>query len=346
MRKKYVLVGCDADSVLLLSALGKENVAYFCDDEYQGKTIEGIEVISLQDLKTIYPAYEVLITNERFADSLTEMHIAFKRLFGSSEFFNLWQSLYRLSLRGMNFGGGDDVFTSGEIATLNILRDNIGIRKEPVLFDVGANVGNYTVLLMSVFLNAQIHSFEPAKETFSNLQKNTAKLITQYAGKVQLNNFGLSDLPAKATLHYDRSNSGLASLYNRQLDHFGIDYSKSETVKLSTLDNYCAENNIEHIDFLKMDVEGHELNVLKGAAKMLAESRIDNIQMEFGGCNLDSRTYLRDFWNLLHENFRMFYMRNDSLMEIGNYQENLEVFTTTNFFFHNRHESRRGTIFS
>ena len=316
--------------------LGKENVAYFCDDNYQGKLLSGVEVINSKELKSIHTAYEILITNEYFADSLTQMHIAFKRVFGSSEFFALWQNLYRLSLKGMNLGGGGNVFTSGEFAALNILRNRIGIRNTPVLFDAGANVGKYTGLLMTVFPNAQIHSFEPAKRTFASLQKNTGERIAQYAGKVQLNNFGLSDSISEATLHYDRENSGLASLYNRQLDYFGIDYSKSETVKLSTLDDYCAANDIDRIDFLKMDVEGHELKVLKGAERMLAESRIDNIQMEFGGCNLDSRTYIRDFWNLLHEKFRMFYMLTDSLMEIQNYKESLEVFITTNFFFHRR----------
>ncbi len=222
----------------------------------------GIEIIGSRDLQAIHAAYEVLITNDAFDDSLTKMHVAFKRVFGSGEFFNLWQNLYRLSLRGMNLGGGGNVFTSGEFAILNILRDNIGVRNEPVLFDVGANVGNYIALLMNVFPNAQIHSFEPAKETFANLQKNTAPRLTHYAGEVRLNNFGLSDSPSEATLHYDRENSGLASLYDRQLDYFGIDYSKSETVQLFTPDNYCAENNIDHIDFLKMDVEGHEIRRL------------------------------------------------------------------------------------
>lgn len=336
MRKKFILVGCDAGSILLLSVLGKENVAYFCDDNHQGKLLNGVEVIHSQELKSVHAAYEVLITNEYFADSLTKMHIAFKRVFGSSEFFALWQNLYRLSLKGMNLGGGGDVFTSGEFAALNILRNNIGVRNAPILFDAGANVGHYTGLLMAVFPNAQIHSFEPARQTFANLQRNTQERVAQYAGQVHLNNFGLSDSISEATLHYDRESSGLASLYDRQLDYFGIDYSKSETVKLSTLDDYCTANNIDRIDFLKMDVEGHELKVLQGAERMLAESRIDNIQMEFGGCNLDSRTYVRDFWNLLHEKFRMFYMLTDSLMEIQSYQESLEVFTTTNFFFHRR----------
>ncbi len=134
----------------------------------------------------------------------------------------------------------------------------------------------------------------------------------------------------------DREKSGLASLYQRQLDYFGIDFSKKETVILSTIDNYCNENKIDRIDLLKLDVEGHELKILKGASQMLAENKISNIQVEFGGCNLDSRTYFRDFWNLLHEKFHIFYILRDSLLEIERYQETLEIFTTTNFFFHLR----------
>ena len=134
----------------------------------------------------------------------------------------------------------------------------------------------------------------------------------------------------------DREKSGLASLYQRQLDYFGIDFSKKETVILSTIDNYCNENKIDRIDLLKLDVEGHELKILKGASQMLAKNKISNIQVEFGGCNLDSRTYFRDFWNLLHEKFHIFYILRDSLLEIERYQETLEIFTTTNFFFHLR----------
>ena len=153
---------------------------------------------------------------------------------------------------------------------------------------------------------------------------------------IRLNNFGMSDAAGEMTLFSDREKSGLASLYQRQLDYFGIDFSKKETVILSTIDNYCNENKIDRIDLLKLDVEGHELKILKGASQMLAKNKISNIQVEFGGCNLDSRTYFRDFWNLLHEKFHIFYILRDSLLEIERYQETLEIFTTTNFFFHLR----------
>ena len=189
---------------------------------------------------------------------------------------------------------------------------------------------------MSIFPGASIHSFEPAAQTFSTLQKNLASSLGNYQGQVKLNNLGLSDKTTDATLHYDRLNSGIASLYDRQLDHLGVDYSMSETVKLSTLDEYCKRNGISSIDWLKMDVEGNELNVLKGAEEMLSRHGIRALQMEFGGCNIDSRTYFRDFWNLLHNDFRVFYVGVDALIEITGYSETLEIFTTTNFIFYRK----------
>lgn len=186
---------------------------------------------------------------------------------------------------------------------------------------------------MNVFPDAEIHLFEPSKKTFSTLSNNLRDSVKNYGGSVKCNNFGLSDSPSTMTLHYDNENSGLASLYNRQLDYIGIDFSMSETVTLSTIDEYCSANGITSIDWLKMDVEGHELSVLKGAEKILSRGGINAMQMEFGGCNIDSRTYFRDFWNLLHKDFRVFYTAVDALIEIPQYSELLEIFTTTNFVF-------------
>lgn len=143
----------------------------------------------------------------------------------------------------------------------------------------------------------------------------------------------MSDEIAETTLYYDKENSGLASLYNRQLDYRGIEFCMSEKIMIDTLDHYCEVNNIETIDFLKMDIEGNELKALNGAKKLLAEKRIKNIQIEFGGCNIDSRTYFRDFWNLLNENFKVYRILQDGLREIPRYGERLECFVTTNYLF-------------
>ena len=69
-------------------------------------------------------------------------------------------------------------------------------------------------------------------------------------------------------MHYDSAGSGLASLTKRKLDHFNIDFSKEEKVDIDTIDNYCAENSIDHIHLLKIDIEGHELDVLSGSKRM------------------------------------------------------------------------------
>lgn len=241
-------------------------------------------------------------------------------------FYDFWYKLYKLSLKGMNIGEvAGDVETSGEYNVFKLVKD-IDYGKK-IIFDIGANRGEYTKALLNYFPDAQIHSFEPAKATYQTLKNNVQE------NNVKLNNFGISDSMSESVLYYDKENSGLASLYNRQLDYFGIGFNKSETVKLDTLDHYCSDNDIPRIDLLKIDIEGNELNALKGATRLLSEKRIKAIQIEFGGCNIDSRIFFRDFWNLLHENFRIYRILKNGFKEIEQYDERLEIFVTTNYLF-------------
>ena len=340
MNKKFILCGCDFGGREFLSVIGRDKVAYFCDENYIGKVLDGVEIISFNELTEIHKAYVVVITNMRlanqFAAALSSKDIPFKFAYGSREFFNFWRGLYQLSLQGMNIGGGSDVLDSGEFAALQIMRNSFNVSDSPILFDVGANVGKYTLMLLNIFPNASIHSFEPGHSTFIALKNNISAAEKNYQEQITLNNFGLSDAETDSTLFYDKAASGLASLYKRQLDYANIDFSQRETVHLTTLDKYCQVHGINEINLLKLDVEGHEISVLNGAANMLSARKIKNIQIEFGGCNLDSRTYFRDFWNLLHERYHVFYILRDSLTEIVKYEEQLEIFTTTNFFFHMR----------
>lgn len=247
-------------------------------------------------------------------------------MLGRKLFYEFWYKMYKMSLKGMNIGNSaGDVKKSGEYNVFRLVKGTKS--KKKVLFDIGANRREYTKALLQNFPDAQIHSFEPARETYKTLKKNVR------AENVKLNNFGISNEISESILYYDKENSGWASLYNRQLDYFGVDFSKSETVRLDTLDHYCRENNVRHIDLLKLDIEGNELNALKGATELLAEKRIKVIQIEFGGCNIDSRVFFRDFWNLLHEDFRMCRILRDGFKEILQYDERLENFATTNYVF-------------
>ena len=249
-----------------------------------------------------------------------------EEIFGKKETYELWYELFCMTLRGMNINLSGDIYSSGEVHFCNFLKKIVG--GGICVFDVGANKGEYTKMLMEIFPDSKIHCFEPAAETY--------RLLIEHIGtneNVVLNNFALGDQVQASRLYYDRKGSSLASLYHRQLDYFDIDFSQSEMVDVGTLDDYCEKNQVMKIDFLKMDIEGNEFKALQGASHLLEEKRIDVIQIEFGGCNIDSRTYFRDFWNLLNESYYVYRILRNGLWKITGYTERLECFCNTNYAF-------------
>ena len=158
-----------------------------------------------------------------------------------------------------------------------------------------------------------IHLFEPSAETYKVMLKNL-----EGQKSVLPNNFGLGDKEEILKLFTNNPLSGLASVYQRQLDHIGINMASTEEVAISTIDDYCKEKNICHIHFLKLDIEGHELKCLAGAKNMLQQKKIDFIQFEFGGCNIDSRTFFRDFWYVLKDHYHFYRIVKNGLVPYAN----------------------------
>jgi FkbM family methyltransferase len=161
---------------------------------------------------------------------------------------------------------------------------------------------------------------------------------------VELYNFGFGNTNAKATLFSNIDESGLASVYKRRLDHHNINMNKKETIKLKTIDSFCKKQNILRIHFLKLDVEGNEMKVLEGAGKMLDSNAIDFIQFEFGGCNIDSRTYFQDFYYMLKDKYKIYRVLKKGLFEIKRYSETNEAFLTTNYLAELKIKSLKGRI--
>lgn len=246
---------------------------------------------------------------------------------GLLECQNSFATLHRFSLMGMQIGGGSHVGDSGEESSMNYVREKLSKVHSPIIFDVGANIGSYAQMLTKVFgPMAVIHAFEPSRKTFEKLRENTAAVPN-----VQPHHFGLGCENGTLLLFSDADESGMASVYKRRLDHFGIEMGKSEEIQLRTLDSFCEEAGIERIHLLKMDVEGHELKVLQGASRMLSAGRIDFLQFEFGGCNIDSRTFFQEFFYLLSDRYRLYRVVKNGLHPIAEYREIQEVFITTNF---------------
>ena len=92
------------------------------------------------------------------------------------------------------------------------------------------------------------------------------------------------------------------------------------------------KNGIEQINFLKVDVEGNEYKVFSGAQGMINQGRIKHIQLEFGGCNIDSRTFFRDFWDLLSNKYDFYRIMRDGLIKIEKYTEAHECFLYQNIY--------------
>ena len=253
---------------------------------------------------------------------------------GKRRYQGYFEKLHAMALAGMNYGAGDQFSTSGELEVMRHVCKSAA--KNPgtiVVFDVGANTGGYSTALLDVFsgTDAIVHAFEPSAQTYAAL---TAGL--EGRKRVTAHNFGFSDTNGRLDLYASEGLSGLSSVYPRLLDHRNLRMTKSESIQVRKLDDFCAEESIANIHFLKLDVEGHELSVLKGAQRMLAEGRISSIQWEFGGCNIDSRTFFRDFFYLLNDQYRIFRVVKDGIRPVTRYWETLEIFDTVNYFAERR----------
>lgn len=239
-------------------------------------------------------------------------------------------SIARRFLSIAGFGVGTSVNNSGEIGALRKAMDLAGINPSQALtvFDVGGHVGEWTSSMLALCPEAKVHAFEPSEQH--------RFLFRQALGgnaRVTLVETALGASEGEATLFRDKSVSGLASLTKRKLDHKNIEMNIEERVTIRTLDAYCSQNRISHIDILKIDVEGHELDVLSGAGRMLGAKAISIVQFEFGGSNIDTRTYMRDFFDLFDAaGYDLYLIRSGGrLARIGQYREFLEQFVTTNY---------------
>jgi FkbM family methyltransferase len=238
-----------------------------------------------------------------------------------------WELILKETHKRMNFGRGGDFEQSGELYVLQLIRKLYKDKSSVTIFDVGAHEGLYTLNTSELFNGkARIYAFEPSVSTFRKMLNNISGL-----SNVTINNLGFSDKSGEFSFFMSDKNSLLSSVYKRKLDHFGLDMVDTEKVTLSTIDEYCNSNGIENINFLKLDVEGHELAVLKGSEKMINDGKIDIIQFEFGGCNIDSKTFFQDFYYLLKDSYSIFRILENNLYEIEEYKELYEIFSTVNY---------------
>ena len=142
------------------------------------------------------------------------------------------------------------------------------------IIDAGANVGQSVQKYKEIFPNAVIHSFEPVRKVYEQLEKNTR----HYDG-VSVYNMALGSQEGKITFYeYDDHVNSSALPMGSALSQHNV-YHETQ-VECSTLDIQAAKNNINHINILKLDTQGFDLEVLKGASKLIKENKIDVVMIE------------------------------------------------------------------
>ncbi|MBS0605189.1 MAG: FkbM family methyltransferase [Verrucomicrobia bacterium] len=201
-----------------------------------------------------------------------------------------------------------------------------------VIFDVGANIGEWSSIAAQCAPNAVIYAFEPHPAIFEILKARAT------SNSIVCHQLALSDREKTLDLWVwgdsnDLNKSGLNGLYYRPILKDMFNQTPERTaVHAITLDDFCQQNQINHIDFLKIDTEGSESDVLRGSASMISNHCIDTIQFEYGGCYIDSKTKLESIYHYLKSNgYSIFRILPDRLLPIPVWDSELENFQYSNY---------------
>lgn len=200
----------------------------------------------------------------------------------------------RFLLNASRFDGDGDPRSNGEYRYLeSVISAALDRKGHCMVFDVGANVGSFTKHASSVIGGrGRIHAVEACHATFRTLCGEVSRLSTP----VEPLHAAFSDRNGTGTMFVHGPGLGINSLVSRVSPEPTI-----EPVELLRLDSFAATRRIGEIDFLKIDVEGHDLSVLRGCGTMLRGGSIKAIQFEYNWRWIDQRSLLRDVFDLIAE---------------------------------------------
>jgi FkbM family methyltransferase len=186
------------------------------------------------------------------------------------------------------------------------------LKEGDVFLDIGANIGYHSLFASKIVGKAgQVYSFEPVKETFEILKKNIQ--INKF-NNIKPFNYGVSNKNGKTKIFFDKSDFGRSSLL------YG-DSNSVEEIELIKLDTFFGGKKI---DFVKIDVEGEEFNVIKGMEEIIKNNKNIKIILEFSPIiykkkNKKTLEYCLKFLNYLENlNFKLSEIKGSDLKKIKN----------------------------
>ncbi len=245
----------------------------------------------------------------------------------SSQLEGMGFSAEKHFLNGLSMMNSVNHFINGEADLVKKL-----IKPGHTVFDIGANTGKWSEMLLENQKECQLHLFEPVADTFNLLMQHVGGYMKDVM--MRFNNIALSKENGMLDFfHYDTESTW--STFYRRIDvekKYGLQAPQKYVVQASTVDNYCIANKVRHIHFMKINVEGSELDVLVGAQMMLGKGMIDYIQFEYGDTYEAANITLRDVYDLLDRfDYRVFTISALGLKEIHDVSEVIEDYEYKNF---------------
>lgn len=196
-----------------------------------------------------------------------------------------------------------------------------------VAFDVGAHFGLWASAFIERFPGGSVHCFEIAPATYETLVRSVG-----HRAQFHTNCLGLSSADGTLSLNYSPGSTTTTNVYSTAPPGVDVSASKVVQVRVTTGDKYCADRGVNRVDIIKVDTEGHDLDVLKGFREMLVRSPVPLIQFEFGFVHIPARNILEDFYDLLRPlgyalgrlhprcvEFKDYDPREDENFRMGNY---------------------------
>jgi FkbM family methyltransferase len=219
---------------------------------------------------------------------------AYAIVFARPAFEGFNKLLLQASLRGLGVMNWGSDFLSGEtLAAERFIIDNGLDQPGRILVDAGANDGGFTQFIVDSTKNMSVISVEPVPATYRRLEarfRGNARVTTL--------NTALGSEAGELTLFDHPDSDGTEHATAFPSTEVGEPNATAITVKLETLDNVLREM-ADRICFVKIDVEGYEFNVLRGATDLLAMKSLKGILLEFNAMNVDARVFFKDFRGLL-----------------------------------------------
>lgn len=251
-------------------------------------------------------------------------------------FCAFWLFVRKLSAHALNMSAACRLQCNetGEQIALDYVLSKREQGKRTVILDVGANVGQYTSMCLARLKPCHegfdIHSFEPTSAAAEALRQR----FQQESG-VHVYQLGLGEEPGEFTFHIPWHTCAGASSNPDFLSLWPTDFSGEmivEKAQIESVDSFMRTHSVASIHLLKIDVEGTELGVIRGAGEAIESRKIKFIQFEVSGGTLLNRTCLRDFWRELSANYKFYLILNQGLYEIKDYSPHLENFVGASNF--------------